>query len=515
MSIKSSVFTYCPSFLRSALHRIENSLTGYRLAKGIFWSMTGAVISRGLMLIASIFVARILGKTGFGELGMIRSTVGMFGVFAGFGLGLTAIKHVAEFRQSDPDRAGRIIGLSGLFAMITGGLMALGLFIFAPWLAEHTINAPHLIGVLRIGGLILFINALNGAQTGALAGFEAFRTIAYVNFFVGLISFPILVVGTYFAGLTGAVWALTINLCINWLLNHLAIRKETRRYSVPFTFKHCNHELSVLWKFSLPAALSGALIGLIIWACSALLVNQPDGYSEMGIFTVALVFQAMLLFVSGMLNAPLLSMISNAGLDTSDNIKTVNILSSWILGVIVAIPLLCYPEIAQTIFGRDYQNYNFKVTFSIVVLYTCIMMFKQGLARTLAANNLLWWGFLSNAFWAIILIVSAIFLVRLGAPGLAASFSIAYIVNTLIFIPLYTSRKLVPKGTLISLQSALLWSILIVLVLMNIANVPLRFRTIAFVPCLLLAVVTFKRLMKPSQSRNKGQMESHVRVETE
>jgi len=58
----------------------------------MFWSMAGAVISRGLMLVASIFVARMLGKTGFGELGMIQSTVGMFGVFAGFGLGLNCNK---------------------------------------------------------------------------------------------------------------------------------------------------------------------------------------------------------------------------------------------------------------------------------------------------------------------------------------------------------------------------------------------------------------------------------------
>ena len=182
----------------------------------------------------------MLGKTGYGELGMIQSTVGMFGVFAGFGLGLTATKHVAEFCRSDPERAGRIIGLSGLVAMVTGGLMAMGLFIFAPWLAEHTINAPHLAGVLRIGALILFISALNGAQTGALSGFEAFKTIAYVNLFVGLISFPILVGGAYFGGLTGAVWALTINLGFNWLLNHLALRKEAHRYRVPFTFRKCS-----------------------------------------------------------------------------------------------------------------------------------------------------------------------------------------------------------------------------------------------------------------------------------
>jgi len=207
MSFRSIASAFYPPFLRLAFNWIESSPIGYRLVKGTLWSMAGAVISRGLMLCAMVLVARMLGKTVYGELGMIQSTVGMFGIFAGFGLGLTATKHVAEFRQKNPERAGRIIGLSWLVATVTGSLMALGLFIFAPWLAEHTINAPHLAVVLRIAALILFINALNGAQTGALSGFEAFKTIAYINLFVGLISFPILVGGAYFGGLTGAVFA--------------------------------------------------------------------------------------------------------------------------------------------------------------------------------------------------------------------------------------------------------------------------------------------------------------------
>ena len=215
--------------------------------------------------------------------------------------------------------------------MLTVGLMALGLFIFAPLLAEHTINAPHLTGVLRIGALMLFINALTGAQTGALAGLEAFRAIAYVNIFVGLISFPILVGGAYFGGLTGVVWALTINFGVNWLLNHLALRNESRQHKVPLTFRNCSRERSVLWAFSLPAVLSGLLVEPARWACNAMLVNQPEGYSNMGIFTAAITFQWLLLFVGNMLNAPLLSMISNAESKKSNKIGIVNILSSWIL----------------------------------------------------------------------------------------------------------------------------------------------------------------------------------------
>ena len=494
IGVKKAIYTCCPDFLHPVLNRVEASEIGYRLAKGTFWSMAGAVISRGLMLVAFVCVARMLGKMGFGELGMIRSTVGMFGIFAGFGLGLTATKHVAEFRSSDPARAGHIIALSWMVAMVTGALMALGLFIFAPWLAEHTINAPHLSGVLRISALILFINALNGAQTGALAGFEAFKAIAYVNLFVGLISFPILICGAYFGGLTGAVWALAINLGVNWLLNHLALRKEAHRYNVPLTLSDCRRELSVLWKFSLPAVLAGSMVGPVMWACNALLVNQPEGYGEMGIFTAALIFQNMLLFASGMLNAPLLSMVSNAGANISDKLGTVNILSSWILGVVFAIPLLCFPEIAQTLFGKDYDTRTLTVTFSLVVFCTSVMTFKAGLARVLVANSLLWWGFFSNAFWAIILISSAVFLVQWGAPGLAAAFAIAYVLNTVILVPLYYSRKLVPKGTLISFESVFIWCILALLLFLNIADVSLRFRTIAFVPCMLLTGIAFKRI---------------------
>ena len=495
-NVKGAIYTCCPRLLHPDLHRIEASDVGYRLAKGVFWSLAGAVFSRGMMLAASILVARMLGREVFGELGIIRSTVGMFGVFAGFGLGLTATKHVAEFRQSDPERAGRIIGLSSLFALGTGGLIALVLFIFAPWLSAHTLAAPHLSGVLRVGCLFLLLNALNGAQTGALAGFEAFRTIARVNLFVGLSSFPILVGGAYFWGLHGAVWGLTLNMGVLWILNHMALRRESLRTGVPFAITDCMRELPVLWRFSLPAALSGVMVGPVVWVCNAMLVNQPNGYSEMGLFTAALAFQALLFFIGGTLNAPLLSMISNKGAQMNDKVGRVNILSSWMVGVIPAIPLLCFPEIPQMLFGKDYIGQSFKITFSIIIFYTCIMMFKQGLARTLAANNLMWWGVISNAFWGLILISSALFSVRWGASGLAVSFAIAYILNTLILVPLYYFRKLVPKGTLLSLESLLIWSVLAALVFLNIADAKLFFRSIAFFPSMSIIGLSFWRIMR-------------------
>ncbi len=429
IGVKKAVYACCPDFLHPVLNRVEASEIGYRLAKGVFWSMASAVISRGLMLAALVLVARMLGKMGFGELGMIRSTVGMFGVLAGFGLGLTATKHVAEFRSSDPARAGRIIGLSTLFAAVTGGLMALGLFILAPWLAEHTINAPHLTGILRIGTLILFINALNGAQTGALAGFEAFKTIAHVNLFVGLISFPILISGAYFGGLTGAVWALAINLGVNWLLNHLALRKESRRYNVSFTFRNCSRELSVLWKFSLPAVLAGSLVGPVNWICNALLVNQPEGYGEMGIFSAANQWYAMLLFLPGLLGSVVLPVFSErlGQRQIKQSMRTLSLAIKT--NALLVLPIVLLASIASpyimNLYGEDFRSGW--PTLVVVLLTAGLLAVQTPVGQIIAASGKMWIGFAMNFGWALTFIVSTLLLLDLGSLGLATARIIGYV----------------------------------------------------------------------------------------
>jgi O-antigen/teichoic acid export membrane protein len=431
LNIRKIADACCPNFLRPLFNRIENSPIGLRLARGMFWSMAGAVISRGLMLIASIVVARLLGKNGFGELGMIQTTVGMFGVFAGFGLGTTATKYVAEFRQTEPERAGRIIGLSGLVAMGTGGLMALGLLVFAPWLAEHTINAPHLTGVLRIGALILFINALNGAQTGALSGFEAFKSIAYVNLFIGLLSFPILIAGAYFGGLTGAVWALAINLCFNWLLNHIALRIEARRCKVPFTLRHCSHELPILWRFSLPAVLASSLVGPVNWLCATFLVNQPDGYGEMGIFNAANQWYAMLMFLPGLLGGVVLPVLSErlGQKDTNQSMKAM--VFSIKANALFVMPLVVLAGIASpyimSLYGAGFRDGW--PTLVVVLLTAGLLAVQTPVGQIIAASGKMWIGFVMNLGWALTFIIATLLLVEKGSLGLASARACSYVIH--------------------------------------------------------------------------------------
>jgi len=79
---------------------------GRRFASGSFWSFIGVSVSHVFGLLTTVIIARILGQKGYGEFGIIISTLGMFSAVGSIGLGLTATRYIAKFRKTDPKAAG-------------------------------------------------------------------------------------------------------------------------------------------------------------------------------------------------------------------------------------------------------------------------------------------------------------------------------------------------------------------------------------------------------------------------
>jgi len=494
LSFLPLVSNACPYFLRPALDRLRRSPIGCRLARGAFWCMAGALISRALMLTSSVLVARMLGSKGFGELGIIQGTVNAFGVFAGFGLGRTANKYVAELREKDTLRVSRILAVSGLTSLVAGSLMSILLFAFAPWLATHTLAAPRLTGVLRLSAPLLLLAAMNGAQNGALAGFEAFKAIAFRNLWAGVLTFPLMVIGVWFFDLYGAVYGLIGGACVNWVLNHLAIRRECKRWAVRLTFDKCRREWKILVHFALPTFLAGITYAPVRWVSNALLVNQPDGYAEMGIYNASCILHIALVNVGNFVGAPLLSIINNELGNRSDRLEKINMLSTWFLTLVFVMPVLAFPELIQKLFGKDFDGYSFNATLVIVVLSTSVMIFQQGITRKLAACNMMWWATGSNLVWAVVLVPCVYWGVRYGAVGYALAFLVAYVVNMCMFIPFYLARDLVPRNTIISLEAVGIWAVLVQMVAVVYLGVGIGFRCALFPAQILLVLWWCRRL---------------------
>jgi O-antigen/teichoic acid export membrane protein len=282
-----------------------------RFTAGVMWSVIGAVVSRGFTLAASVVCARLLGKERFGELGIIQSTVGTFGVFAGLGLGLTATKYVAEFRERDREKVGRILALSSVAALVSSTVMAVILLGASHYLAGKALANAQLAEPLAIGAGLVFFGGLNGAQTGALAGFEAFQAIARVNTQAGLCSFPLVVIGVWRWGLKGAVWGLVAAMAVNWILNYHALQRQCAGAGIRHSFRNLHRERSVLHKFSLPALLASIVVGPALWFCSTMLVHQKNGYGQLGLYTAADRWRLLILFVPTSVFGMLVPVLSN------------------------------------------------------------------------------------------------------------------------------------------------------------------------------------------------------------
>jgi len=426
-------YNILPTPVKQVWDKVAQSTIGRRIAKGAFWSLFGSVISRGLMLLASIIVARILGKTEYGELGMIRSTVNMFAVFASFGLGLTATKYIAEFRERDKVKTGKITGLSTIFAGITGGIIAIIILISAPFLASKTINAPNLENELRLGAFMLFFSALNGAQTGILAGYEAFKTIAKVNLISGLIAFPIQIVFTYWWGLTGSVLGFGANFLVLWLMNYFAVRKESKKFDVKIDYRNSWSEWHVLYHFSLPALLSGLLVNPVLWACNALLVNQPNGYGEMAIFDAANQWRNLILFIPVALSQIVLPMLA----DTKDNsaqfnkILKLNVIINITISSAMAIVISLFSGLLMKSYGVGFANG--KTALIILAFTTVFISFNNVIGQAIAGKGKMWVGLILNMIWAVFILLFAFIFIKkgLGATGIALALLLSYTVHTI------------------------------------------------------------------------------------
>jgi O-antigen/teichoic acid export membrane protein len=420
-----------PAAVRRLAARIEGSDLAYRLAHGAFWSFAGAALSRALALAASVVTARILGKEGFGELGVLSSTLLTFQAFSSLGLGMTATKYVAELREKDPARAGRILALSAVASAATGLLAAGAMWGFAPWLAARTLDAPQLAGALRIAAVALFFTTLGGAQTGALAGFEAFRTTTWLNVGTGLLGVPVAIAGVWLWGVTGAVWAMAVTAAVQWALTHAAVRSHARGHGIAIGIRGWSKEQRVLWTFSLPALAQGLMVSPVNWAAAAILVNQPRGYPEMGALSATNHWYAAVLFLPTALGGAVLPVLSErVGRGDAPGarsvLRTAMVLNLAVVAPIVAIGALASPRIM----GMYGPGFGAAWPTLVVVLVTAgVVAVTNPVGNVLAASGRLWLGFLMNAGWAAVFLGTTLLLVPWGALGVAGARLVAYCVH--------------------------------------------------------------------------------------
>jgi O-antigen/teichoic acid export membrane protein len=284
---------------------------GERFSRGIFWNLLGTFFTQGSVFITAIVLARLLGKETFGELGMMQSTLITLASIAQVSTGLTATKYVAEFRDVNKVRAGQVLGLCSVLTLITGIVATVLLIVSAPWMAEHILAAPHLAFGLSISAAYVLFTVINGYQIGALAGLESYKSISTYGALLGAMHIAVCVLGALQWGLQGAVGGMTISAFLRWGVYAFVLNRESGKQGITVRRQQGLREQKILREFMLPAALGGLTTMPAIWLGNAILAQQLDGYSQIGIYAAANNVRVLMLMMPTLFNNVGVAVLNN------------------------------------------------------------------------------------------------------------------------------------------------------------------------------------------------------------
>lgn len=399
-----------------------------RLMRGALWSLVGAALVRVARIPISIVLARWMGPTEFGEMGVVSSTIDLFVVFAGFGFGLTTTKYTAELRGKDPERAGGIIGLSFAATLIGGGVFTALLYALAPWLASDVLHNSNLVGPFRIGSVALFFAAFSGVQSGVLYGFEAYRVTAVVGAVIGVLDIPLMLGGYAVGGLEGVLWGMAGSRLVNIALLQVALRREARRYAVPIRLARWRTHLPVVWQFSVPAAIDGLLVIPVNWGCTAILVNQPNGYAHMGAYNAAAQWFHVVLFLPGVLGSALLPVFADR-LGEGDSNSTAAILRAMLrVNAAVVVPAALVASVLSPLIMRLYGGEYVEAWPTLIALVwtAALLAMASPVGAVIAASGRMWVGLSMNLGWAAVFVSLSMLWASWGSLGVASARLTAY-----------------------------------------------------------------------------------------
>ena len=423
------------------------SQTRRRLASGALWGGVAVAGSRGLTVVASFFIARILGKVGFGEYGMVNSTAAMVSSMAGMGIGLTVTKYVAEFKKTDPERAGRILALSTIVTIASAFIYAAAFIALASWLAENTLAAPHLAPLIQISAISVSLGVINSVQISSFAGLEAFRTSAFVRMGCGVAQTIMVITGAWQWGLKGAVAAMAAAVFMTVLVTRVAVTREWKRFNLRLNWRDAASEWRVLVNFSLPTFLTILLIGPVSWACSAFLANQPDGYAELGVFNAATQWQGAVQMLPGLVGTAMIPVMSEkygAG-DVSGSLRVMWRMIKLIACIVVPTALIL--SVLSPWIMKGYGDSFASEYWTMVILVAAGVLgsLMAPFTQFITAAGKMWLGLFFHAGWLVFMLSGSWLLAPSGAAGLAGARLFAVFIYIVIYMVYFYFKRFVTQ----------------------------------------------------------------------
>jgi len=411
-----------------------------------FWSIVGTFISKVLLFLIWILVAKILQAKLYGEFSIIRSTTMLFADFVGLSIGAAGTNYIAKYYQDNNVKVEKLIGIFNVFSFTFGFVLFILSWSFSDIIAIKMLNKPELIGYLKASSVVILVSSINNNQFGILRGFNQYKCISKVNLLQIICAFPVYYLCTYFYHLQGAVFAYIFYNVIICVFARIELKKILKKNKLKPSLKKCMVESRMVLAFILPYIASGFLVAFLSWYNETRLVSVPDGYVQMGYYSIINVMVLIVIGVAFVVCIPFVSMMSKYRESTSVFLlEKLNILLPLQISLLISIPLMLFPEIIAWIYGKSYRIGNISQISNYMFFFTFLGVYRQSLARFVAVKEKTWLYFVDSVTFALLSVFLFSCFYKYGVLGFVWGQTISYTLVVLLFFPLYLKYKVMPR----------------------------------------------------------------------
>lgn len=408
---------------------IKDRLLRSKLFKDSFWAVFGNGLGNALLLLAGIIIARFLGKDVYGEYGLVKSTMFYISGFATFGLGFSATKYVAQYLSQDKTQIKSIIKSAILITSVFSGFITLLLFIFAEELANF-LDEPTLAIAFKFLGIIVFFKSLNTTEAGIMAGYGNFKQLAFNNVATGALMLILAIVLTYYFGLKGSLAALAASQVFSAFVNGVSIYKRNKTLPSQSKVSYVKSLVS----FSFPLALQESSYTICNWG-GILVLTKLSTLGEVGLYTAAAQWNAIILFLPGLLKNVVLSHLSFANNDVAKHRNTVKtmLIVNFVCTLIPFVVVYILADWIVSFYGETFKEMTTILrVYTFITIPSCCAEVLKSEFISLGRN---WLMFTIRFFRDVSLLVFAyIFISYSNGVNGALYYALAYMTAIIIYI---------------------------------------------------------------------------------
>ncbi|WP_010523468.1 oligosaccharide flippase family protein [Aquimarina agarivorans] len=365
--------------------KLIDKIKSNSFAMDSFWAVAGNIVAKGASILGVILIARILGKDLYGEFGSVKNTLTNIAIFSSLGFGYTSTKFVSEYLYDKKEYIGALSKFVINFTFLVSLVTSIFLFFLADFVSNKMVGDDSLVLYLKLLSVWVIFYTVTVVQIGILAGYKAFKEMAKINLIVGVFGFIASVALTYYYMLIGALIALLLTQIVNFSANFILCRKKIQKSDKKISIQ----EKWNLLKFTFPISLQESVYALSSWLSVVLLLKYGN-YGDVGLYSAAIQWSVVILFVPGILRNVILTHLSGnlKNVESHNKILKRTLILNLVLTLTPTVIVALLSSFIAGFYGKTYEG--LQIVLVTVVTSTIFMSMSNVYAQAYMSKDKNW-----------------------------------------------------------------------------------------------------------------------------